>query len=86
MHVSIQINAAQAVQLARKACQLTGWNDFSTLDTLATAYAAQGNWSEAVKWQQKAIEFAPPSQQTDLKRRLEAFKQQSFTPQFPPSE
>ena len=79
-------DAAQAVQLARKACQLTGWNDFSTLDTLATAYAAQGDWSEAVKWQQKAIEFAPPPQQTDLKRRLEAFKQKSFAPQFPPSE
>ncbi|MDG2207821.1 MAG: tetratricopeptide repeat protein, partial [Pirellulales bacterium] len=65
---------------ARKACQLTGWNDFSTLDTLATAYAAQGDWSEAVKWQQKAIEFAPPPQQTDLKRRLEAFEKKNKGP------
>ena len=73
-------DAAQAVRLARKACQLTGWNDFSTLDTLATAYAAQANWSEAVKWQQKAIEFAPPAQQTDLKRRLEAFEKKNKGP------
>jgi len=79
-------DAAQAVQLARKACQLTGWNDFSTLDTLATAYAAQANWSEAVKWQLKAIEFAAPTQQTDLKRRLEAFKQKSFAPPPLPSK
>ena len=70
-------NGEQAIKLARKACELTGWNDFSTLDTLATAYAATGNWKEAMKWQEKAIEFSPPTQKNDLKRRLEAFKQEN---------
>ena len=72
-------NGEQAIKLARKACELTGWNDFSTLDTLATAYAATGNWKEAVKWQEKAIEFSPPPQKNNLQRRLEAFKQETFS-------
>ena len=78
-------NGEQAIKLARKACELTGWNDFSTLDTLATAYAATGNWKEAMKWQEKAIEFSPPTQKNDLKRRLEAFKQEMFSPTQPSS-
>ena len=78
-------NGEQAIKLARKACELTGWNDFSTLDTLATAYAATGNWKEAVKWQEKAIEFSPPPQKNDLQRRLEAFKHEMFSPTQPSS-
>jgi len=65
----------QAVKLAREACHLTGWNNFSTLDTLATAYAATGNLEEAIRWQMKAIEYAPKAQQDELKRRLEVYRQ-----------
>ena len=64
----------QAVKLAREACHLTGWNNFSTLDTLATAYAATGNLEEALRWQMKAIEYAPKAQQDKLKRRLEVYR------------
>ena len=69
-------DAPQAIKLARKACQLTGWNDFSTLDTLATAYAANQDWNEAIKWQAKAIEYAPAVQRTDLQSRLDAYRKQ----------
>ena len=69
----------KAINMARKACQLTGWNDFSTLDTLATAYAANQDWTEAIKWQTKAIEYAPQRQRADLKRRLDAYQKQKTT-------
>ncbi len=70
----------KAIELARKACELTGWNDFSTLDTLATAYAANENWKEAEKWQAKAMEYAPQSQRADLKRRLNAYQKKNASP------
>ena len=70
-------NAPKAITLARKACQLTGWNDFSTLDTLATAYAANRDWTEAIKWQAKSIEYAPPTQRADLQRQLDAYRKQN---------
>ena len=72
-------DAPKAINMARKACQLTGWNDFSTLDTLATAYAANQDWTAAIKWQAKAIEYAPQRQRTDLKRRLDAYQKQKTT-------
>ena len=70
-------DATQAITLARKACQLTGWNDFSTLDTLATAYAADEDWKQAASWQEKALEFSPPAQRADLQRRLDMFRKEN---------
>ena len=70
-------DATQAIKLARKACQLTGWNDFSTLDTLATAYAADEDWKQAASWQEKALDFSPPAQRADLQRRLDAYRKEN---------
>jgi tetratricopeptide (TPR) repeat protein len=62
---------AEAVQLARKACELTSLKNFSTLDTLAVAYAAAGRFKEAVETAQKAIDLANAAGQTDLASRIE---------------
>jgi tetratricopeptide (TPR) repeat protein len=48
-------NGGKALEYAKKACELTDWKDPAYVDTLAAAYAEDGNFDEAVKWEQKAI-------------------------------
>ena len=45
----------EAVQLAKRACELTGYRNPKVLNTLAAAYAETGNFTEAVKVAEKAI-------------------------------
>ncbi len=44
----------KAVELARKACELTKWNEPAALTTMAAACAETGDFDAAVKWQTKA--------------------------------
>ncbi|MBN9122118.1 MAG: tetratricopeptide repeat protein [Planctomycetes bacterium] len=46
-----------AVHDARRACELTGWNDPDCIDNLAAACAETGQFDEAVRWQSRALEF-----------------------------
>jgi membrane associated rhomboid family serine protease len=45
----------RAVQLALKACELSRWMNAAMLDTLAAAYAREGDYVKAVEWERKAI-------------------------------
>jgi tetratricopeptide (TPR) repeat protein len=49
-------DGAKAVKLARTACELTAWKDMHYLSTLAAAYAEAGQFDEAVRWQEKALD------------------------------
>ncbi len=53
---------------------MTNWQTVGAIDTLAAAYAENRNFSEAVRWQQKAISLAPANQQTDLRSRLSLYR------------
>lgn len=48
----------KGVELATKACELTKWKDYDSLDILAAAYAETGDWKNAVKRENEAIELA----------------------------
>lgn len=59
-------NPAEAVQLAQKACQLTFFREPQSLKVLAAAYARFGQFEEAVKTAQQAIELANAAGRIDL--------------------
>jgi tetratricopeptide (TPR) repeat protein len=62
----------RAVALAQHACELTGNRVAGHVDTLAAAYAAAGQFSEAIATAQKAIELTRSAGQPELVREIEA--------------
>jgi tetratricopeptide (TPR) repeat protein len=72
----------RAVQQATKASELTGWKDYSNLDTLAAAYAELGDFANAVKWEEKALPLVALEKDVrtridddrDLRSHLDLFK------------
>jgi tetratricopeptide (TPR) repeat protein len=70
-------NGKQAVEYARKACRLRRWKNPDHLQTMAAAYAELGHFTEAVRWQEKALEWAdqlPEADAEDARQRLELYK------------
>jgi len=49
----------RAVELATRACEMTGWKGFRHISTLAAAYAESGDFGSAARWEQKSIELTP---------------------------
>ena len=60
-------NSEEAVKLATKACEMTQYEDWNTLDTLAAAYAAKGDFKNAQQWITTALEKAPAEEKDRLK-------------------
>jgi len=71
-------NPQKAIQMARRACELTEFKKPEILDTLAVAYAADGRFTEAIETIQKAIDLAVPSDnqafKNELKKRLDLYE------------
>jgi serine/threonine-protein kinase len=51
-------NGRRALECATRACELTEWQTPGFVDTLAAANAELGQWSEAIRWAEKAAELA----------------------------
>ena len=65
-------DAVRAVGLAQRACELTGDRRAGYLDTLAAAYAAAGQFREAVATAQEAVELARAAGRPKLAGEVEA--------------
>jgi tetratricopeptide (TPR) repeat protein len=65
----------EAVERARHACELTAWEVPGFLDTLAAAHAESGQFDEAVRWMEKALDRLPEADQADYRKRLELYRE-----------
>jgi arylsulfatase A-like enzyme/Flp pilus assembly protein TadD len=65
-------DSEKAVQMAVRACELTGYKDPVMLNTLSIAYAAAGKNSDAVETAKKALELAVSSGNDGLARTIRA--------------
>ncbi len=70
-------NGERARECATRACELTEWSEAGFLDTLAAAYAECGEFEEATKWQEKALDLieGDAEKETDFLSRLELYQQ-----------
>jgi tetratricopeptide (TPR) repeat protein len=68
-------NGEKAVEFALKACELSDWKNPNYLDTLAAAYARLDDFSNAIKWQEKALESPKLPDRTDAQQRLILYRE-----------
>lgn len=64
-----QRDGREAIRAGAKLCELMRWKDAGSIDTLAAAYAETGDFNQAVKLEQQALQFR--SIEPDRKRRMQ---------------
>jgi tetratricopeptide (TPR) repeat protein len=64
-----------AVAFAESACELTNYENFEFLDTLAAAHADAGQFEQALKYIALALKQAPAEVQAELQQRQQLYKQ-----------
>jgi tetratricopeptide (TPR) repeat protein len=71
-------NPDAAVELAQKACEITGYSSIKELDILASAYAWAGKFDQALKVSEKALDIALSEKNDDLavqiQQKLQLYK------------
>jgi tetratricopeptide (TPR) repeat protein len=65
----------EALRLAQRACELTGYGRPNFLDTLAAAYAAAGKFPEAIETAKKAINLARLADRKQLANEIQTHLQ-----------
>jgi tetratricopeptide (TPR) repeat protein len=64
----------RAIELATKACELTEYKKPHILSTLAAAYAESGDFENARKWSQQAVDMHDPENGPELEKELASYK------------
>lgn len=67
-------NGRKAVEFAQRACELSSWRWASSISVLASAYAEDGDFDQAVEWQEKATEMVTGKRRDDYRARLNLYK------------
>jgi tetratricopeptide (TPR) repeat protein len=69
-------DGAVAVVAATRACELTGWREPRSIQTLAAAHAETGDFESAINWQQRAIDLlaANDVNKYEYRKLLERYK------------
>jgi tetratricopeptide (TPR) repeat protein len=80
-------DAHKAAALARKACEISGWNNPPYLASLAAAYAESGQFDQAITYQQQALKFPTyeKSEGTSARERLTLYQQKKPYHRTPPA-
>ena len=65
-------NGEEAVEIARRADQLSGGREPAILGTLAAAYAEAGRFSEALQTARKALDLAAQQNKQPLAKSIRA--------------
>ncbi len=66
----------KAIEYAKRACELTNWENAGNIDTLAAAYAEAGDFDSAVKWETQYLTSLSlsPSDASDGQARLALYQ------------
>jgi tetratricopeptide (TPR) repeat protein len=67
-------NADLALRAIRKSVELNGDQDYITLDTLAAAFANNGEFDKAQSALRRALQLAPPDNAEPLRQRLKLYR------------
>lgn len=67
-------NGRKAVEHATTACELTRWESWFCLDTLATAYAEAGQFDTALEYAGRALQLAPKESQLGLRQKMSLYQ------------
>lgn len=67
-------NGTEAVRYAQRACDLTGWSDWTPVSTLAGAWAECGDFDKATEYAERALELAPDSERAERRERVEQYR------------
>jgi tetratricopeptide (TPR) repeat protein len=65
----------RAIELATKACELEDYKQAHILSTLAAAYAETGDFENARKWSQKAVDMNDPDHAEQLAKELASYQE-----------
>lgn len=67
-------NGSKAEVNARKACELTKWDDWTHISVLAAAKAELGDFDQAIEFAEWALRLAPEREKGDQQKRIEQYR------------
>jgi len=64
----------RALEIARRACSLSGWGEFQSLRSLAAAHAELGEFDDAIRWCGESMKCAPTAYRKKLEQQVQYYR------------